>query len=224
MLKINELMEQIITKQGALRKSQLKALQNQINPHFLYNTLDSIIWMIENRKNDKASDMLVALARLFRIGISNGNEIISVRSEIEHVRNYLLIQNMRYADSFIYEFDLDEAAMSAKTMKLILQPIVENCLYHGLKNKIDMGNIKIRAYIEGDFLVLSVSDNGYGMRKETIDAIYKSFEDDTVSSSVGLKNIYQRIMIYYDKNAEVIIESKLDNGTTITIKEPMNRE
>jgi len=228
MRKIGELMGRVIDEQNAQRKSELKALQNQINPHFLYNTLDSIMWLIENNKNHEAGEMVVALARLFRIGISNDSEVIPVRDEIEHVRNYLLIQNIRYADSFDYEFDIDEATLEIETMKLILQPIVENCIYHGLKNKIDKGHIRIGARVEDNHLMLSVSDNGYGMRQETIDKIYRSFEDgsvsiddSTLSSSVGLKNIYQRIMIYYSGDAGMKIESILDEGTTITITEPL---
>jgi len=222
MRKIGELMDHVIAEQNAQRKSELKALQNQINPHFLYNTLDSIMWLIENRKNPEAAEMLVALARLFRIGIAGDSEVIPVRDEIEHVRNYLLIQNFRYSGSFEYEFDIDEAALDIQTMKLVLQPIVENCIYHGLKNKIDKGNILISARVDDDSLVLAVSDNGYGMRQETIDEIYRSFEDGG-GGSLGLMNIYQRVMIYYGGNAGMTIESVLDEGTTVTIKQNLNR-
>lgn len=224
MRKIKELMDRLLTEQGAQRKSELKALQNQINPHFLYNTLDSIIWLIENEKNAEAGDMVVALAKFFRTSISGDSEVVSVRNELEHARNYLLIQNIRYAGSFDYVFDVEEEALDKTTMKLILQPIVENCIYHGLKNKIDRGLIKISARVEGDNLILSVADNGYGMRREAIDAWYKSFTDGTVSTGVGLKNIYQRVMIYYGGRVEMLIESELDQGTTITIKEPLNRD
>ena len=224
MRKIGELMANVISEQDSQRKSELKALQNQINPHFLYNTLDSIMWLIENEKNSEAGEMVVALARLFRIGISNDCEVFLVRDEIEHVRNYLLIQNIRYADSFDYEFDVDQNALDVYTMKLVLQPIVENCIYHGLKNNIDKGHIKISAQIEDNYLILSVSDNGYGMRQEAIDALYKTFNDGVVRNSVGLKNIYQRVMIYYGGNAEMKIESELDEGTTITLREPLNRK
>jgi len=221
MRKIGELMERVIDEQNAQRKSELKALQNQINPHFLYNTLDSIMWLIENEKNSEAAEMVVALARLFRIGISGDNEVIPVRDEIEHVRNYLLIQNIRYAGSFDYEFHVDENAQDISTMKLVLQPIVENCIYHGLKNKIDRGNISIHVSLEDGFLFLRVSDNGYGIRRETIDELYRTFQDGAVSNNVGLKNIYQRVMIYYGGNAGMSIESELDEGTTITIKQPI---
>jgi len=222
MRKIGELMDHIIAEQHAQRKSELKALQNQINPHFLYNTLDSIMWLIENKKNDEAAEMVVALARLFRIGVTGDSELIPVRDEIEHVRNYLLIQKIRYAGSFDYDFEVDDATLDLHTMKLILQPIVENCIYHGLKNRIDEGFIKICAYIEGENLMLRVSDNGYGMRQQTIDSLYNSFEESSTSNNVGLKNIYQRVMIYYGGNAHMSIESELDEGTTITIREPLN--
>jgi len=226
MRKISELMGRVVTEQDAQRKSELKALQNQINPHFLYNTLESIMWVIENDKNKEAVNMVAALARLFRTGLSHNDATVPLRNEIEHVRNYLLIQNFRYSDSFDYEFDIEEAALDTVTMKLILQPLVENCIYHGIKNNIDRGFIKISARIDGDYLVLSVADNGYGMRQEAIDAIYASFGDSHHSGEggVGLKNVYQRIMIYYHGNADMIIESELDAGTTITIKEPIKNE
>ena len=224
MRKIGELMDRVIAEQDAQRKSELKALQNQINPHFLYNTMDSIIWLIENEKNEEAAETVVALARLFRIGISNDSPVTPVRDEIEHVRNYLLIQNIRYADSFDYTFDIDEAVLDVPIIKLVLQPVVENCIYHGLKNKIDKGHIRISVYTQDESLFLRVCDNGYGMRQETIDSMYRSFEDGVVSNSVGLKNIYQRIMLYYGGDAEMKIESELDEGTTITIKEPLNRK
>jgi two-component system sensor histidine kinase YesM len=224
MRKIGELMEHVIEEQNAQRKSELKALQNQINPHFLYNTLESILWLIENEKNPEAAEMLVALARLFRIGISNDSPVVSVRDEMEHVRNYLLIQNIRYAGSFDYDFDVDPAAADALTMKLILQPIVENCIYHGLRNKADKCVIRISAHIEGDDLLLRVSDNGYGMRQKTIDDLYSSYKDGVVSNSVGLKNIYQRVVIYYGGDAGMLIESELDHGTTITVKQKLIME
>jgi len=221
MVKISELMERVIVEQGAQRKSELKALQSQINPHFLYNTLDSIIWLVENNKNKEAGEMVVALSRLFRSSISKDSVTVPLRDEIEHVRNYLLIQNSRYADSFDYEFDIEDDALDCLTMKLILQPIVENCIYHGLKNEIDRGKIRIIAKRDGALLSLSVADNGYGMKQEAVSKLYRSFESEDESDSVGLKNIYQRIMLYYGGNAEMKIESEPDEGTVITIKEPV---
>ena len=221
MQKISELMEHVVIEQDARRKSELLALQNQINPHFLYNTLESITWVIVNRKNEEAAKMVAALAKLFRLGLMDKNETVLLRNEIEHVRNYLFIQSFRYTDSFEYNFDIQSEAYEARTMKLILQPIVENCIYHGLKNNIDKGQIDICAKIKANQLVITVSDNGYGMRKEKIEELYESFSDTSVSKGVGLKNVYRRIMMYYGENADMIIESELDYGTTITIKEPI---
>jgi two-component system sensor histidine kinase YesM len=221
MVKISELMQRVIEEQRAQRKSELKALQNQINPHFLHNTLDSIMWLVENNKNKEAGEMVVALSRLFRASISKDNETISLRDEIEHVRNYLLIQKKRYAGSFEYEFDIGEDVLDCLTLKLILQPMVENSIYHGLKNKIDEGKIKITASLSDSFLTITVADNGYGMRKETIEKLYNSFESGDEGDNVGLKNIYNRLMIYYGGNAEMKIESELDEGTVITIREPV---
>ena len=225
MVKIKGLMERVIEEQGAQRKSELKALQNQINPHFLYNTLDSIMWLVENNKNKEAGEMVVALSRLFRSSISKDNEVVPLSDEIEHVRNYLLIQNFRYEGSFDYEFDISEDALTCLTLKLVLQPIVENSIYHGLKNKIekDKGKISISARVSDSVLILTVADNGYGMRQEAIDELYRYFESGEDTDNLGLKNIYQRIMIYYGGKAEMKIESELDEGTTITIKEPVDR-
>ena len=247
MRKINELMKRVIDEQDAQRKSELKALQNQINPHFLYNTLDSIVWLIENEKNREAAELVVALAKLFRIGISGGSEVITVRDELEHVRNYLLIQNIRYAGAFGYEFEVDESVLDLPAVKLTLQPIVENCIYHGLKNNIDKGMIKISAYAENGSLVLKVADNGYGMRREAVEELYASFDGagagsgmgagsggaggnagasgsgTGAGSGVGLKNIWRRMMIYHQGKAEIIIESELDEGTSVTIKTPITQ-
>ena len=223
MVKISELMERVIQEQRVRRTCELKVLQNQINPHFLYNTLESILWLVEKKNTDKASQMVVALSRLFRLSISTDREIIPLKNEIEHVRSYLLIQSVRYADDFNYEFEVDEDLLGFMTMKLILQPLVENCIYHGLKNKIDKGIIRVSARGEDSYLVLSVSDNGYGMKQEAIDRLYASFACGAVGESVGLKNIYQRIMIYYGGKAELHIESELDKGTVVTIKEPIDR-
>ena len=220
MKKIKELMDKIIVEQNEQRKSELKALQHQINPHFLYNTLDSTIWLIENQKNEDASKMIVALSKFFRISISRGNNIISVSDEIEHAKNYLLIQSIRYSKSFDYEFEIEEECLKYHTMKLILQPIIENAIYHGLKNKIDKGHIKIKVFKENETLAISVSDNGYGMRQEKINELYENFKNPSLKDGVGLKNIYQRLLIYFSGNAQLLIESKLDFGTTITVMFP----
>lgn len=221
MRRIKELMDKVVEEQETQRKSELKALQYQINPHFLYNSLDSIVWLVDNNKNKEASEMVVALAKLFRISISRGRNIITVKDELEHARSYLLIQSIRYADAFKYEFDIDPEVVEYTTLKLILQPMIENAIYHGLKNRIDEGYIKISAKLVNTKVVFEISDNGYGMRKEKIEELYENFKNPDLNDGVGLKNIYLRLKIYYGDEADLLIESELDEGTTIKIIIPM---
>jgi two-component system sensor histidine kinase YesM len=217
MRRIKELMDKVVIEQNEQRKSELKALQNQINPHFLYNTLDSIIWLIENDKNRDAANMVIALAKFFRISVSQSRNVGTIQNEIEHAKNYLLIQSIRYSKSFIYEFEIEETCLNYKTMKFILQPLIENAIYHGLKNRIDKGIIKIKVYMENDKLIFSVNDNGLGMRQEKIDELYENFQNPDLIDGVGLKNIYQRLLLYFSGEAELLIESELDEGTTISL-------
>lgn len=221
MKRIKELMDKVVVEQNEQRKSELKALHNQINPHFLYNTLDSITWLIEKNKNYEASEMVVALAKFFRISIYKGLNIIPIRDEIEHARNYLLIQSFRYQDTFDYEFIVDEKLLNKQTMKLVLQPIIENSIYHGLKNQIDPGHLIIKVEQVDDNIKFSVIDNGYGMRQEKIDDLYKNLKNPNLIDGVGLKNIYQRLAIYYGIDAKLIIESELDEGTCISVIIPI---
>ena len=165
--------------------------------------------------------MVVALDKLFRISISRGRNIITVKDELEHARSYLLIQSIRYADAFKYEFDIDPEVVEYTTLKLILQPMIENAIYHGLKNRIDEGYIKISAKLVNTKVVFEISDNGYGMRKEKIEELYENFKNPDLNDGVGLKNIYLRLKIYYGDEADLLIESELDEGTTIKIIIPM---
>ena len=217
--RITELTSAIVAEKEEQRKSELKALQNQINPHFLYNTLDSIIAMIDKGENEKAENMIVALSKFFRISISKGHNIIPLPNEIEHARNYLLIQKMRFGDSFSFTIDVAPGLEKYYVVKLILQPLVENSIGHGLKED-EEGHIAIRAYEEGDFIKFDIQDNGYGMTPEKVEELVKSLNDDTVYQGVGLKNVYQRIRIYYGDKANVLIHSEEDVGTTVTIVIP----
>jgi two-component system sensor histidine kinase YesM len=221
MKQIKELMDRVVVEQNEQKKSELKALQNQINPHFLYNTLDSIVWLVENNKNEAAAKMVCALAKLFRISISKGRNIIKISDEIEHARNYLIIQSFRYQDAFDYEFIVDEKLLDKMTIKLILQPIIENSIYHGLKNKIDPGHIIIKVEQVDENIKFSVTDNGYGMRQEKIDELYQNFKNPNLIDGVGLKNIFQRLIVYYGSEAKLSIKSVLDEGTCISVIVPM---
>ena len=220
MARIKELMDDVVKEQNAEKQSELRALQNQINPHFLYNTLDSIIYLIDEGKNEDASAMVMALSKFFRISISKGKTIISLRDEIEQVRNYLLIQKIRYKDSFDFSIDVDEDCMTFNVVKLILQPIAENAIQHGLNNRDKGGRIDISGHLEGDMLHLIVKDNGYGIIPEKISEIYKSFDDPDIHEGVGLQNVYRRLRITYGNRASVTINSVLDEGTSVLLVIP----
>lgn len=220
MKQINKLMKNVVEEQNNQRKSEFKALTNQINPHFLYNTLDSIIYLIDEGKNDDAQTMVLALSKFFRISISKGRVIIPLHDELEHIKNYLIIQKMRYKDSFEYSIKVEAECENIEVIKLILQPIVENAIYHGIKEKSD-GKININCYKKYNILYLSVKDNGFGITESKIEEIKKSFTDPEVYNGVGIKNVYQRLKIYYGNNADVTIESLLDIGTNITLVIPL---
>lgn len=223
MIRIRDLASKLVEERDAQRKSELKALQNQINPHFLYNTLDSIIYMIDKGENQKAEEMIVALSKFFRISISRGHNIISLKDEIEHVRNYLLIQKIRFGEQFSYKIDVASELNKYYVIKLILQPLVENAIEHGLNDNESGGEILIKGVENDEFIILSVTDNGYGISEERLSEIYKSLSDDSIHQGVGIKNVYQRIKIYYGKEADLKINSVEDEGTTISIYIPKEK-
>ena len=218
---IRKLMEKVVEEQTEKRKSELKALQNQINPHFLYNTLDSIVFMAEANKVQEVKTMVIALAKFFRISISKGKPIITVKEELEHVNNYMIIESIRYKDTFTFKIDCDPDCEDCLAMKLMLQPFVENSIYHGLKNLEDDGLIQIRVYQKDGFLYYIVQDNGFGMRQSKIDELYERMRNKEVTNSVGIKNVYQRLKLYYGPQADIMIESELDEYTRFIIKTPI---
>ena len=217
--KIRNLMDQILVEQEAKRKSELSSLQAQINPHFLYNTLDSIVWMAEHEKHEDVILMTSSLASLFRISISKGQMIIPVEHEINHARHYLTIQKMRYKDKFSFKFDIDEEIYRYEILKLILQPIIENAIYHGIRHMVDEGEIIIRGYLENDYLIFEVEDDGLGMKEEVI---YNSLHDAPAHNGVGLQNVHERIQLMYGNAYGLTIESEIEEGTTIKFLLPRN--
>lgn len=215
------LMDNIVKEQEAKRKSELNALQAQINPHFLYNTLDSIIWMIENENYDGAIKMVTALAKLFRISLSKGKNIIPLRDEIEHVRNYLTIQSIRYKNKFEYFIECDENTLNLCSIKLIIQPLVENAIKHGMEFMDGEGEVVIKAYIKESDLFIDVIDNGFGMTQENAEAILNgTAQVKGKGSGIGLKNVNERIKIYFGDSYGLSIFSELDEGTTVRIHMP----
>jgi two-component system, sensor histidine kinase YesM len=221
-VKIRQLMEQIISEQEAKRKSDFKALQAQINPHFLYNTLDSIVWMNENRKYEGVTTMVEALARFFRVSISKGNEIISVSDEREHARSYLIIQKIRYKDMFDFTIEAQPEVLVCKTLKLILQPIIENAIYHGIKQLHEKGEIKITASLKDNKILFQVIDNGYGIKPAFLKGILDRESKNEQNSGVGLKNVNERIKLCFGQEFGLDIISELDIGTTVNFSIPLN--
>jgi len=219
--KIKELMKQNMKEQELKRKSELKALQAQINPHFLYNTLDSIVWMAEAKNSEEVVLMTSALAKLFRLSISKGEEIIPMYNEIEHVRSYLTIQEMRYRNKLEFEIDVDPEIYHYKTLKIILQPLVENSIYHGIKNKEGIGNIKIKGKICNDKILLQVIDNGIGMDREKIKNIFEKSGKSPGGSGVGVKNVNERIKLYFGKDYGLEFQSEPNHGTTVNVWLPI---
>lgn len=218
--KIKELIEQNAQTYEQKRKHELKSLQAQINPHFLYNTLDSIIWMIECGESKDAITMTSTLAKFFRLGISKGGDIISVKDEIEHLRCYLTIQKMRYKDSLDYSIDVDPAIYSCRTLKLLIQPLVENAIYHGLKGQDKIGMLNVIGFRDGKDLVFKVVDNGIGMTGKELSQIFNSNLPSKGSSGIGVKNVLDRIQLYFGPNYGVSFESMKGKGTTAIIRLP----
>ncbi len=218
---IDELMNEIVLEQNQRRKSELDALQSQINPHFLYNTLDSIMWMVEGERNDEASFMISQLAKLFRVSLSKGHTVISIRDELQHARSYMNIQKVRYKDAFEVEFDVDEELQDYCTAKLILQPLLENSINYGIDQMDDCGHISVHVKKVGDEIWLSVKDNGVGMTEEEVDgALLEEKSINKHGSGIGLVNVNNRVQILFGKQYGIFIESELDEGTEVFIKIP----
>ncbi len=219
--KIKNLMERVRKEETELRKTELKALQAQINPHFLYNTLDSIQWMCEQGKTQDAASMVSALARLFRISISRGRELIPIKDELQHAKSYLIIQSYRYKNQFTYTFDADEKLSGYLCNKITVQPLIENAIYHGIDRMVDEGKISVSVFEAPDCrddILITVSDNGVGMTAEQCKKILEKGRSD--SSGIGVKNVNDRLKIYFGEKYGITVESELDVGTTVTVRIP----
>lgn len=219
---IRVLMDDIVSEHEAKRKQEFDALQSQINPHFLYNTLDIIVWMIENEQKNEAVKAVTALARFFRISLSKGKSIILVKDELEHVRNYLMIQHMRFKNKFSYEIHVEEECMELTSLKLLLQPLVENAIYHGMEFMDGEGEIIINVFRQEDDLYFTVSDNGLGMTEEQVESLFtgQAVSTSKKGSGIGVKNVNERIKLYFGDAYGLTISSEPDEGTTITIHLP----
>lgn len=218
--RIKELVKKNKEEQEEKRKSEFKALQAQINPHFLYNTLDSIIWMAESNKNKEVIQMTSALSKLLRKSISNQKETVTVAEEIEYVSEYLKIQQMRYHDKLTYEIAVDREIMNCSIAKLVLQPLVENAIYHGIKTKEGKGHITINGAVEDGNAVLRIHDDGVGMDAETLSHIFDGNKGDSISK-VGVSNVNSRLKLYYGEAYGLKYNSSIGHGTCVTVTVPM---
>lgn len=217
---IKQLMKRIVTEQESKRKYELEALQAQINPHFLYNTLNTVVRMVGMNKNEEVITTITALSKLFRISIGKGKSLITLADEMEHARNYLIIQQMRFKNKFDYSFDLQQEALSHATLKLIVQPLIENALVHGIEPSVDKGHIAVSARLEGSEIVVQIKDNGLGMSEEQLQKILSGTIVSSKGSGVGVMNVQERIRLYFGAAYGLHFESELEVGTTVTIRFP----
>jgi len=233
--KIKTLLQQSIEEQEHIKKAELRTLQAQINPHFLYNTLDSILWMAESGRNDKVILLVKALSQFFRIGLNKGKDWITLREELEHVRSYLTIQQMRYSDILTYEIEVPHELLNTRILKMSLQPLVENALYHGIKNKRGVGLLSISGtLLENNVILLLVKDNGIGITEERLKEVRASLQQnvpesgDTISQEqrggFGIRNVYQRLSLYYKEPFGMQIDSEYRKGTTVSLRIPFMEE
>ena len=227
--KIRDLLDSKIKEQEDLKKAEMRALQAQINPHFLYNTLDTIIWMAESKKNKQVIEIVSALSKFFRISLSKGRDWITIAEEIEQTRSYLTIQKIRYRDVLDFNIDFDERVSDNTILKLILQPLVENALYHGIKNKRQGGMIYVRAKMKNENeILLEVEDDGIGFTKEKLAQVQAELLDNTgdirMESGFGIGNVNNRIRLYYGKQYGLSVRSEYNTGTCVTLVIPAKKD
>lgn len=224
--KINELLEQVTKEQIRLRKAEFELLQSQINPHFLYNTLDAIVWLAEAGEQKKVVSMVGSLSEFFRTSLNQGKDIISIKEELQHVRSYLEIQQVRYQDILKYEINVPKELYKYLIPKITIQPLVENALYHGIKNKRGVGRIVINGRKEEDYFLLQIEDNGIGISKERLAQVRSEIEDKVLTGKdiYGLYNVNERIRLNFGEKYGISIESTYTEGTVVTIILPCAEE
>ena len=220
-VKMRKLMDDWLKEQEEKTKSELDAIQSQINPHFLYNTLDSVVWMIESERYKEAIAMITSLASLFRISLSKGNTIITIKDELTHAANYLSIQKVRFKNKFDARFEIDPAIEDCMTIKLIIQPLIENAIYYGVNPMDEDGLITIRGYEKDEDIFIEVIDNGMGMPAPVVEKLLTHKKTtNSKGSGIGLWNVNQRIRLYFKGDYGLSIASEPDEGTKVTIHLP----
>ncbi|MCR5596038.1 MAG: sensor histidine kinase [Lachnospiraceae bacterium] len=222
--KIENLLDQVTVEQIRLRHAELELLQAQINPHFLYNTLDTIVWLAETGDQDRVISMVGSLSKFFRTSLNQGKDNISIGEELEHARSYLEIQQVRYQDILSYEIDVPRGLYGYTIPKITIQPLVENALYHGIKNKRGMGHIRVTGEKHEDHFYITVTDDGIGMTKERLKQIRDRISDPEPDSKdiFGLYNVNERIRLRAGDEYGIEVDSTYGEGTTVRIKLPNN--
>lgn len=217
---IKKLISKVYEVQTQKRNAELRVLQSQINPHFLYNTLDTIQWKALDHDAYDVADMINSLSIFFRISLSDGKEFITVEHEVEHVRSYLEIQKIRYKDRVNYNIQVEEAVSKCFVPKMIIQPLVENSIYHGLKMKKQVGNININILSDNDYVVIEVTDDGLGINKEKLDELRNNLANSVESEHYGLYNINERLKLTYKDEYNIKIDSRYKNYTRVSLRIP----
>jgi two-component system sensor histidine kinase YesM len=228
--KIDSLLAAVKTDETNLREAELELLQSQINPHFLYNTLDTIIWLAESGKQDQVVKMVKSLSNFFRTSLNHGDGMVTLREEERHVHSYLQIQQVRYQDILEYDIDFPDSLMEAIIPKITLQPLVENALYHGIKNRRGKGKITLNAANAGDDIIISVADNGIGMNRERLNQVIALLDKPAGSTNIypkhdsyGLYNVNERIKLKFGGHYGISIESEYGKGTCVKVKIPFKK-
>ncbi|QSF46270.1 sensor histidine kinase [Paenibacillus tianjinensis] len=229
--KIKGLLEQSIKEQQLLQKAELRTLQAQINPHFLYNTLDSIVWLAEAGKNDSVIHLVKALSQFFRLSLNKGRDWVMIRTELAHAQSYLIIQQMRYRDILEYQIQVEPELEEYPILNMTLQPLIENAIYHGIKNKRGKGLITVSGYAEGhSSVVLTVTDNGIGISPERLALLRSQLnqpaqaeESDLTEGGFGLLNVHQRLRLYFGEEYGLQLDSSDGEWTTISVRIPKNK-
>ena len=230
---IDLLIKKNMEEQKNFQKAEMKALQAQITPHFLYNTFDTIVWLAEEEHTEEVVRITKAFSDFLRISLSRGHEWITISQELEHIKNYLTIQKIRYADILNYSIDADESLMDVKMIKLVLQPLIENAIYHGIKNKRGRGELKVSVHYTNDtrtFVSFTIEDNGAGFTEERLGQVRNELrtgaqDSEKLSSVYGLYNVNKKLKLYYgDQTDGLIIESEAGKGSKISFTIPVNAE
>jgi two-component system sensor histidine kinase YesM len=216
--RISDLIGRIYKEQEEKRKAEAAVMQAQIKPHFLYNTLDNLKWMAKEQGAEEVASTITSLSTFFRIFLSNGKEMIKIAEEFKHTKAYLDIQSIRYKEKLSYEIELEEEIKSYSTLKIIIQPMVENAIYHGIKPKEGRGHILITGKRTGDFIEFTIRDDGIGMSSECLEELNKRLQSLDSSKHFGMVNTLTRLKATYGEEASLIVSSEPFVGTTVTVK------